>query len=201
VPAPREPAEHAVARVPERGADAAGKDHQDEKETRARRQEGPFGLHEEVLDALDEDGADDRAADGAEPAHDDHREHAESGDGVEVVGVERVLLQDEQRAGDAGEEARNGVRHHERAARPHGIGLRRAFVVAHADQHATDAAGAQPPDHPEAQCEHDDDEHVVRALAGDGDHAEDVGAGHGLVRHPALERRVPDVQQIAGREQ
>ena len=101
-------------------------------------------------DALHVDRAEHRAADRAEPADDDHREHLQPGDGIEVVGVERVLLEHEQRAGDAGEEARDArtpctsVR---RACRR--VRLRGAFVLAHADEHAPDPARAQAAHHPD----------------------------------------------------
>ena len=129
-----EPEEH-VPQVGERGAQPAGKHEQHDEEARARCEDLPVD-RERPRDAAHVERTEQRAGDGTEAADDDHREHHEAlrrGVGVEL---ETVLVVDEQRTRERGEEARDRERDQRAAARVHAVRARGPFVLARRDQHA-----------------------------------------------------------------
>ena len=80
-----------------------------------------------------------RARDGTESADHDHREHDEAlrrGVGVEL---QTVLVVDEQRTRERGEEARDRERDERAAARVHAVRAGGPFVLTRRDQHAARA--------------------------------------------------------------
>ena len=112
----RVPAQRAVARVTERGAEPTGHEQQHEQQTGTRREERVL-RGEEVLHAVHERGAEHRARDRSQSADHDHREDLQAHRGCERLVDEQLLLEHEQRTRHAGEEARNREREHERVAR------------------------------------------------------------------------------------
>ena len=189
--AARDASEDRVAQVGERPAEPAGEDPEDEQQRDAGREDLPL-LREVVVDAPDVRRAEDRAGDGAEAADHRHREDRQALLGPVRARGEAVLLVDEQRAGERGEEAGRGEREEGEAVRVHAERLARLLVVAHRDQRASRARASEP-EHDGERDREPAEAHVVHAVLAAERHPEQVGAHDAVGGQP--------VEEVAGAEE
>ena len=152
------------------------------------------------VDPLDEDGAEDRAGDGPEPADDRHDEHLEAA--LDAVGLdaEHLLVVDEDRPGEGGDEARDREGGELGAHRVHAVGLGGALVLADRDQHAAGSAASQAAHGNDREQKAREGEVVEASLGGERDAAEQQRALEPFDGQPVHELAVEQVRRRRQRE-